>query len=59
MQNQTITELYSNDNKSKYSSNPNGIIKNQRDTKETNSKAATAKFLTKISNKKKISNEQL
>ena len=62
--NQTILELYTDDNKSKYFSNSKGIFKSANTiykklyTMETASKAATTEFLRKISNWKKISNEQ-
>ena len=64
MQNQTMSELYTDDNKSKYSSNPKYILKSAKKfyeklyTKETTSKAAITEFLSKIPNRKKISNEQ-
>ena len=64
LQNQIIFELYPNDNKSKYSSNPEDIFKCAKKVyeklcnKETTSKAATTKFLSKISNRKKKSIEQ-
>ena len=45
MQNQTIFELYVDHNKSKYSSNPYNFLK------------CGTEFLSKISNRKKISNE--
>ena len=63
MQNQTISELYTDDEKSKYSSNPNDILKTLKNfyeklyAKETTSKTATAKLFSKMSNQKKISNE--
>ena len=61
MQNQTIFELYTDDNKSKYSSNPMNILKSAKKimklyTKWT-STAATTEFVCKIPNRKKISNE--
>ena len=61
MKNQTIFELYTDDNKSKYSSNPKDILKSAKKimklyTKWT-STAATAEFVCKIPNRKKISNE--
>ena len=66
MKNQTISELYTDDNKSKYSSNPKDVFISATKffetlyTKETTSKAAaTTKFLSKNPNRKKISNEQL
>ena len=64
LQNQTRSELYTNDNKSKYSSNPKDIFKSEKlfyqklYTKYTNSKAASTKFLSKIPNIKKLSKEQ-
>ena len=61
LQNQTISQLYTADIKSKYSSNPKDISKSSKkvvSTKETTSKSATAEFLPKILNRKKISNEQ-
>ena len=61
MQNQTIFELYTDDNKSKYSSNPMNILKSAKKimklyTKWT-STAATTEFVWKIPNRKKISYE--
>ena len=61
MKNQTIFELYTDDNKSKYSSNPKDILKSAKKimklyTKWT-STAATTEFVCKIPNRKKISNE--
>ena len=64
LQNQAISELYTDDNKSKYSSNPRDIFKSTKKNyetfynKETTSKAATIEFLAKIPNRKKISNQQ-
>ena len=64
VQNQTISELYTDDNKSKYSRNCNNILKYAKKiyeklyTKEITSKAATTEFLSKIPNRRKISNEQ-
>ena len=64
MQNQTISELYTDDNKSKYSSNPKDIPKSAKKfyeklyTMETTSEAPTTEFLGKIPDRKKISNEQ-
>ena len=61
MQNQTIFELYTDDNKFKYSKNPKGILKSAKKnyeklyTKRT-STAATTEFVLKIPNRKKISN---
>ena len=61
MKNQTIFELYTDDNKSKYSSNPMNILKSAKKimklyTKWT-STAATTEAVSKIPNIKKISNE--
>ena len=61
MKNQTIFELYTDDNKSKYSSNPMNILKSAKKimklyTKWT-STAATTEFVWKIPNRKKISYE--
>ena len=61
MKNQTIFELYTDNNKSKYSSNPKDILKSAKKimklyTKWT-STAATTEFVCKIPNRKKISNE--
>ena len=59
LQNEAISELYTNDNKSKYSGNLMDIFKFAKIcTQETTSKAATTEFLTKIPNRKKISYEQ-
>ena len=63
MKNQTIFELYTDDNKSKYSSNPMNILKSAKKimklyTKWT-STAATTELVCKIPNRKKISNEHL
>ena len=58
MQNQTIFELYTDDNKSKYSSNPKDILKSAKKKicekliKQT-STAATTEFVQKIPNRKK------
>ena len=54
-------DLYTNDNKSKHSSNPKDILKSAKKimkpyTKWT-STAATTEFVCKIPNRKKISNE--
>ena len=62
MQNQTIFELYTDDNKSKYSSNPKDILKSEKKTYEKlytkwTSTAATTEFFLEIPNRKKISNE--
>ena len=61
MKNQTTFELYTDDNKLKYSSNPMNILKSAKTnmklyTKYT-STAATAEFVWKIPNGKKISHE--
>ena len=58
MKNQTIFELYTADNKSKYSSNPNGVLKSAKKimefyTKWTSTAAAT-EFLCKIPNRNKV-----
>ena len=58
MKNQTIFELYTDDNKSKYCSNPMDILKSVKEimklyTKCT-SRAATTEFVWKIPNRKKI-----
>ena len=64
MENQTISELYTDDKKSKCFSNTNDILKLDKNvyeklyTKETTSKTATAELFSKFSNRKKISNEQ-
>ena len=63
MQNQRISELYTVDNKSKYSSNPKDIPQSAKIfyeklcTMETTSEAPTTEFLSKIPDRKKISNE--
>ena len=62
MQNWTIFELYSDDNKSKYSSNPKDILKYAKNffeklyTKQT-STTATTQCLCKTPDQNKISNE--
>ena len=61
MKSQAIFELYTDDNKSKYSSNPKDILKSAKKitklyTKWT-STAATTEAVCKIPNIKKISNE--
>ena len=64
LQNQTIFELYTDDNKTKYSSNPKEILKSAKKsyerlyTQETSSKAASTEFLSKVPNRNKRSNEQ-
>ena len=61
MQNQTIFELYADDNKSKYSSNPMNILKSEKKNMKLYTKwtstAATTEFVWKIPNRKKISYE--
>ena len=63
MQNQTISELYTDDKKSKFSSNPEDILKSEKKiyenlyTRKKVSKSATNKLLNKIPLKKKISKE--
>ena len=61
MKNQTIFELYTDDNKSKYSSNPKDILKSEKKIMKLctnwNSTAATTEFVCKIPNRKKICNE--
>ena len=60
MKNQTIFELYTDDNKSKYSSNPMNILKSEKKMKlytKCTSTAATTEFVWKIPNRKKISYE--
>ena len=63
MQNQTISEIYTDDKKSKYSSNPKDILKSAKNfeenlcTRENVSTSARNVLLNKISNNKIISNE--
>ena len=62
MKNQTIFELYTDDNKSKYSSNPMTILKSVKKKRKKlytkcTSTAATTEFVWKIPNRKKISYE--
>ena len=63
MQNQTISELYTDVKKSKFSSNPEDILKSEKKiyenlyTRKKVSKSATNKLLNKIPLKKKISKE--
>ena len=65
MQNQTISELYTDDKKSKFSSNPEDILKSAKKiyenlyTRKKVSKSATNKLLNKIPLKKKISKEHI
>ena len=60
-----ISELYADDNKSKYSSNPKDIFKSAKTfygklyIEEKTSKAATTKFFSKIPHRNKIPKEQL
>ena len=64
LQNQATSELYTDDNKSKYSFNSEDIFKYSEKiyeklyTKKTTSKAATTNFFSKICNRRKIYNEQ-
>ena len=64
IRNEKISELYTNEKKSKYSSKPNDILKPAKSfykklyTKEGMSKTAIAEPFSKNSNRKKISNEQ-
>ena len=63
MQNQAISESYTDDDKSKYSSNPKDILKPAKNyeklyTVETTSRAATTDILSRIPNRYKKSNEQ-
>ena len=61
MKNQTIFELYTDDNKSKYSSNSKDSLKSAKKIMklyiEWTSTAATTEAVCKIPNIKKISNE--
>ena len=57
MKNQTIFELHTDDNKSKYFSNPKGILKSEKKIMKWTSTAATTEFVFKIPNRRKISNE--
>ena len=64
MQNKTILELYTDDNKSKYSINPKDILKSAKKKKKNYEKltkqtsaAATTEFVQKIPNRKKKSKE--
>ena len=63
MKNQTILELYTDDNKSKYSSNSMNILKsankNLRLYTKCTSTGPTTKFVRKIPNRKKLSYEHL
>ena len=61
MKNQTIFELYTDDNKSKYSSNPKDILQSAKKIMKLYTNwtftAATTEDVSKISNIRKISNE--
>ena len=58
MKNHTIFEIYTDDNKSKYSSNPQDILKSATKTyTKWTCTAATTEFVCKIPNKKNICNE--
>ena len=64
MKNQTIFELYTDDNKSKYSSSPLNILKSEKKKKiklctKCTTRAATTEFVWKIPNRKKISYENV
>ena len=59
MQNYIRPDLYTDDNKSKYSSNiPAKVFLEKLLTEKKTSKAVTTEYLTKITSKKKIYNEQ-
>ena len=60
MQNQTIFELYTDDDKSKYSSSPKDILKSEKKNMENpkqTSTGGTTKVLSKIHNRRKDSIE--
>ena len=62
IQYQTIFKLYTDDNKSKYPSNPKDILKSANKIceelyRKQTSTAATTEFLSKVPNRRKISNE--
>ena len=57
MKNQTKFELYSDDNKLKYSSNPKDILRSTKKIMRNSTTAAPTEFVCKILNRKKISNE--
>ena len=57
MKNQTIFELHTDDNKSKYFSNSKGILKSEKKIMKWTSTAATNEFVFKIPNRKETSNE--
>ena len=64
MQNQIISELYTNETKTKYSSNPSDTPKSAKNfyeklyIKRESLKVQLLNFLNKISHGKKVSNEQ-
>ena len=59
MQNYKRSDWYTDDNKSKYSSNiPAKVFLEKLLTEKKTSKAVTTEYLTKITSKKKIYNEQ-
>ena len=64
LENGTISELYTDDKKSKYSSNPNDILKSTKTSmksfiqKRQTSKSATGELFNETSNKKKFSSKQ-
>ena len=59
MQNYIRSDIYTDDGKSKYSSNiPAKVFSEKLLTKKETSKAVTTEYLTKITSKKKIYNEQ-
>ena len=57
MKNRTKFELYTDDNKLKYSSNPKDILKSTKKIMRNSTTVATTEFVCKILNRKKISNE--
>ena len=58
MKNQTIFELYTDDNKSKYSINPKDILKSaKRSYTKWTYTAPTTEFVSKIPDRKNICNE--
>ena len=61
MKNQTIFELHTDNNKSKYAGNPKDVLKPAKEIMKLSTKwtstTATSEFVCKISNRKKISNE--
>ena len=64
LEDQTISELYTDDNKSKYSRNSKDNFKFEKKffeklySKETTSKFSATKFFSKSPNRKQIFNEQ-